>query len=168
MKSLQRNELDALLAAAKGESEADYLLLLVSFNHGLRVSEAINLTSANIVGGNLVVQRLKGSRKTSQRLLADEREGLERLAKTEGRFFPITRMTAWRRIQRYGAKAGVNPTLCHSHALKHSTGRLGYKGGVGIPELQSYLGHVSGSSTMIYLQADETESANAWAKAVGK
>jgi integrase len=85
-----------------------------------------------------------------------------------GKFFPICRMTFHRRMVEYGTEAGIAPHLLHAHALKHSCGRLGYKGGMGIAELQSYLGHKNGGNTMIYLQADEGEACAAFAAAVGK
>lgn len=171
MKSMTRPELDALLAVALKYSELDFLMLSTIFNHGLRVSEAINLTKHNIVDGHLVIQRLKGSKKTSQPLLGNEKLGLETLAVAHidgGRFFEMDRTTAWRRIQTYGKEAGIPSHKCHPHALKHSTGRLGYEGGMGIPELQKYLGHVCGSNTMIYLEATEEQAANAFAAAVGR
>jgi integrase len=167
MKSLTKPELDALLAVARKHSESDYLLLLVTFNHGLRVSEAINLTRANVIGGHLVVQRLKGSKKTTQPLQSNEKDALELLAKTEGRFFPTSRWTVNRRIEAYGVEAGIPEFKLHAHALKHTTGRLGYEGGMGLPELQTWLGHVNGKNTMVYLEATEEQAANAFAAAVG-
>ena len=47
MKSLTRQELDALLAAAP---EPDRLMLTVAVNHGLRVSELVSLDASNIIG----------------------------------------------------------------------------------------------------------------------
>jgi integrase len=160
MKSLTKDELGRLIAVAG----SDALLFRVLFNHGLRVSEVINLTDANVVDGHLVVQRLKGSRKTAQPLLADEQV----LATMTGRFFPMSRATVWRRMQEYGAQAGIPAFKCHPHILKHTTGRLGYEGGMGIPELQAYLGHKNGGNTMVYLEAEESEAAAAFAAAVGK
>jgi len=171
MKSLTRPELDALLAVAFKHSELDFLMLATIFNHGLRVSEAVSLTRANIVDGYIVVQRGKGSRKTSQPLQGNEKIGLESLAVACGtgeKFFKMDRTTAWRRVQKYGQEAGIAKFKCHPHALKHTTGRLGYQGGMGIPELQVWLGHVSGSSTMVYLQASEEQAAAAFSAAVGK
>ena len=164
MKSLTREELAKLLKAAKQVSQRDYLMLLVTFNHGLRSSETLALTDANVVSGHLVVQRLKKSRKTTQPLLGDEQE----LASLRGRFFPMSRMTMWRKIQAYGKAAGIPEHLLHAHALKHTCGRLGFKGGMSIPDVQSYLGHVNGGNTMIYMQSDEGEACNAFAAAVGK
>ena len=164
MKSLTRDELHNLLDAAKQVSRLDYLMLLVTFNHGLRVSETISLSPANISGGHLVVQRLKKSRKTTQPLLGDEKELLD----MSGIFFPIDRTTFWRRMHRYGSKAGIPAFKCHPHALKHAAGRLAYLGGMGIPEIQQYLGHVNGGNTMIYMAASEEEACNAFAAAVGQ
>jgi len=80
MKSFTRPELDVLLAVARKRSETDYLTFLVTFNHGLRVSETLALTATNFVDGHLVVQRLKNSHKTTQPLLSDEADGLLALA----------------------------------------------------------------------------------------
>jgi integrase len=160
MKSLTRDELNRLLEVAG----TDRLMFAVMFNHGLRVSEVINLTDANVVSGHLVVQRLKKSCKTTQPLLADE----QALTTMKGRFFPMSRITAWRRMQEYGKLANIPEFLRHPHALKHTTGRLGYKGGMGVAELQSYLGHKNGGNTMVYMQAEESEACSAFAAAVGK
>ena len=168
MKSLSRDQMTSLLAVARLHSEADYLMLLVTVLHGLRVSETLSLTRDNIVDGYIVVQRLKGSRKTIQPLLPAERDALLHLAsKTEGRFFTMCRKTFWLRMKAYAAEAGVPEFLAHPHALKHTAGRLGYLGGMGVAELQTYLGHKSGSSTMVYMQAGEQEAASAFGAAFG-
>jgi integrase len=160
MKSLTKDELKSLLAVAG----PDRLLFTVMFNHGLRVSEAIALTDANVINGHLVVQRLKGSEKTTQRILADEQE----LLTMKGRFFPMSRWTVNRRLQEVGVKAGIPEHKLHAHVLKHTTGRLAYKGGCGVAEIQSILGHKCGGNSMIYMQADESEAYAAFAAAVGK
>ena len=169
MKSLLKSELDALLTVAEKHDPLFALVILVTFNHGLRISETLGLTKDNIVNGFLVIQRLKGSKKTTQPLLSNERQALEELAaKTVGVLFPICRMTAWRRIQRLGRQANIPAFKLFPHALKHTTGRLGYEGGMGIPELQAYLGHQNGKNTLIYMEATEQQAANAFAAAVGK
>lgn len=166
MKSFTRIQLDTFLAVARKHSERDYLMFLVTFNHGLRVSETLALSRTNLVDGHLVVQRLKRSRKTTQPLLANEKSILD--LQGDGLFFPMTRMTFHRRMKQYGAEAGIPEFQCHAHALKHSCGKLGFKGGMTIPEIQTYLGHVNGGNTLIYMQADESEAANAFAAAAGR
>jgi len=169
MKALSRDELNSLIVVAQQDGDEMALMVRVAFNHGLRVTELLSLTRDNIVGNTLVVQRLKGSKMTSQPLLADERAGLLKLAATcPGVFFAMSRWTFNRRLKEWGAKAGIDASRLHAHVLKHSTGRLAYKAGMGIAELQTYLGHVSGSSTMVYTQASESEASAAFAAAIGQ
>jgi type 1 fimbriae regulatory protein FimB len=167
VRSLSKDELQKLLEIAKSHNEGDYLMLLVMFNHGLRVSEVIGLTRDNVQGNLLVVQRLKGSEKTAQPLLTSEREALLGLAEHEGPFFPISRITAWRRMKQYCHEASIPEFKARPHALKHTTGKLGLRGGMTLPELQAYLGHKNGSNTMIYLKEDDATASKAFAAAVG-
>lgn len=169
MKSLTSLELESFLKIARKHSERDGLMFQVIFNHGLRISETLSLTASNIVDGHLVVQRLKGSRKTVQPLLPNEKDGLLALAKGPGLFFPMHRQTARLHMREYCQEAGIPAWKSSPHKLKHSTGVLAHKGGKGmsIPELQAYLGHRSGASTMIYLECDEDTACSAFAAAVG-
>jgi integrase len=169
MKAMTRQQLDVVLAVAKAHSEDDYVALLIGFNHGLRVSEILSLTPANIVNGCLVIQRLKGSRKTVQPLLPSEIPAIAARVAAGVPFFNICRKTLWSHMKNYCAEAGVpfGRDFVAVHSLKHSCGRLGFKGGMTIPEVQAYLGHKNGANTMVYLQATEEEAANAFAAAVG-
>jgi len=164
IQSLTREELDRLIAEAAKHSTRDALMFRVTFNHGLRVTEAVTLSDANVINGYLTVDREKNSNDTTQRILADEQE----LLTMKGKFFPISRVTFWRRMQDYGLAAGLPEHKCHPHALRHTTGRLAYKGGLGVAEIQSILGHKNGGNSMIYMQADESEAYAAFAAAVGK
>jgi len=172
MKSFTRDELNRLLEVARAHSVADYWMILVTWNHGLRVSEMLALTAENFRGGLLNVARLKGSRKTLQPILAAESPETRSLfmafvAASSGRLFPTYRMDFWRKLQRYGREAGIHDSKCHPHSLKHSCGRLAYEGGMGIPEIQTWLGHVEGGNTMRYMEATEEQAANAFAAAAG-
>ena len=167
MKSLTREQLTALLEAARSESELDHLMLLVTFQHGLRVSETLSLTKANLVGGYIVVERGKGSHRCEHPLLPNEVEALTKLAEGRDRLFPVSRVTFWRRMQHYGKKAGIPATLCHPHALKHTCGRLGFLGGMTVPDLVEYLGHVNPANSLIYAKSDIATASAAFAAAVG-
>ena len=61
MQHLTKHELQKLLAVARSHSERDWLILLLSYNHALRVSEVTALTASNIRDGYLCFDRLKGS-----------------------------------------------------------------------------------------------------------
>ncbi len=64
MQHLTQEELKAVLA--KVRDPLDKLMVLVTYWHGLRASETVHLTGANIQGGFVSVKRLKGSYKTDQ------------------------------------------------------------------------------------------------------
>lgn len=167
MKSLSRLQLDSLLQVARKHGEREYLMLLVGFNHALRASELLSLTKNNLVDGFLIVQRLKGSKRTVQPLLPNEREGLLELAQNAGRFFPICRKTLWARIQQYGKEAGIPEFLCHPHVLRHTCAMLGLAGGMPINAVQNYLGHRNGQNTLLYLEVDDDIASRAFAAAIG-
>lgn len=126
-------ELLSLLGQAKAARERDWALMLVSFWHGLRASEAIGLTPENFVDGNLTVQRIGGSERTIQplvvheNLLLNERAAMEwierrrnTLADGDRRLFPISRIQFYRLMRRYGGLAGLPEHLCHPSVLRNS------------------------------------------------
>lgn len=166
---MTKAQLDAVLAVALKHSEDDYLALLIGFNHGLRISEILALTPENVMYGNLIVQRLKGSKKTVQPILPSEQALIAAKVIAGGPFFSICRKTLWLHMKNYCKEAGVpfGKEFVAVHSLKHTTGRLGFLGGMSIPEVQTYLGHVNGACTMMYMKAPENEAASAFAAAVG-
>jgi integrase/recombinase XerD len=167
MKYLSRPELDSLLAEAKKSSPADHLFVLLTVSHGLRVSEVLSLTHENLKDGHLTIQRLKGSCKTSQRLLPAEIAALAEYSIKSGKLFNMHRQTAWRRIKAFGVAAGIESIRVFPHCLKHTTAKIGLAGGMTLPELQTYLGHKSGSSTMAYLRESDETASLAFAAAAG-
>jgi integrase len=183
MEHLSREQLLAVLGHAKATRERDWVLLLVSFWHGLRASEAIGLTPEHFADGYLAVQRLKGSLRTVQPLVADENELLNEraavgnwieshLAKhpADGRtrrLFPISRVQFYRLMRRYGRLAGLPQHLCHPHVLKHSIAMQSIRE-AGIENVRQYLGHRSISSTGAYLKVTDEAASAAVIKSAGK
>jgi len=168
MEHLSREQLVEVLRCAKRERERDWILLLVSFWHGLRASEAIALTAANFSDGYLTVQRLKGSLRTTQPLIEHDDELLNERAAIDGwlpripsggRLFPISRVHFYRLMRRYGRAAGLPQHLCHPHVLKHSIAMQAIRT-AGIENVRQYLGHRSIASTGAYLRVtDQAASA---------
>src|SRR5271166_4486224 len=118
MKSMTTEQINSVLSVAKKYSAQDHLMFLVTFLHALRISETLSLTKENIIDEHLVLQRLKGSKRTIQPLLQQEKDAVLHLAKTcEGRFFTICRKTAWLHLRQYGKEAGIPEFLLHPHAL---------------------------------------------------
>lgn len=174
MAALKDSELKALLTVARAHNERHWLLLLLAYHHGLRVSEVIGLTKANFKTGFLTVQRLKGSNRTTQALvshsdaLLDEKMALEALLATIGpkdRLFDITRFGVNYIVKRYGAEAHIPEHKLHVHVLKHTCAMVAIKGG--IEKARVRLGHKSIASTGEYLKVSDQEADRAYAAAVG-
>ena len=172
MQHLSREQVLAVLERARAASERDWTLLLVTFWHGLRASEAVALTPANFHDGYITVQRLKGSLRTTQPLvedphpLLDERSAVQSWLRfhPEGRLFPIGRVQFYRLFRRYAAAAGLPRHLAHPHILKHSIASLTIRE-AGIENVRQYLGHVSIASTGEYLKVDDAAASSAIASA---
>lgn len=178
MEALSREELLRLLAAAKAKAERDWILILVTYWHGLRASEAVNLTRANFPDGYLSIQRLKGSKKTTQPLmthsnpLLDERLALRKfLAESTtppgDRLFKLSRFQFYRLVRFHGSKAEIPAHKLHPHVLKHSIAMSMIRE-AGIENTRQYLGHKSGASTMEYLKSSDEEASAAIMRAEEK
>lgn len=134
MEGLSKAKLLELLAAAKKESERDWLMMLVHFWHGARASEVIHLTRINVQGNYLVFDRLKGSDPCEQELvehenpLLSERQAMIELARNT-RFnqplFKMHRSTYFRHVRRYCRAIGVPSTSARTTVLKHTLGKIG-------------------------------------------
>src|SRR6266849_861319 len=116
MHALSRDELRALLEAAKAHRERDWLMILIAFHHGLRASEVAGITADNVIDGHLTIQRLKGSMKTTQPLVRSCDPLFDVLAtlldyaltSTPGKpIFGIGRVQFWRLVKKYAAAAGI-------------------------------------------------------------
>jgi integrase/recombinase XerD len=174
MHALTKDELRRLLSAAKAVRERDWLMILVAFNHGLRASEVTGFKADAVRDGHLTIARLKGSMKTTQRLvesadpLFDEKSALIEFARksTPGRpVFGIGRVQFWRLVQKYSEIAGVPAHKAHPHALKHSIA-VQTIGKAGVENVRQHLGHKSLSSTGEYLKVSDEEASARIAEAL--
>ena len=156
---------DQLLSLIEAVPERHRLMIKVCFWHGLRTSELVGLRAKDIQHGYLKVQRKKGSLATLQPFVVhknpklSEHEGLKELAKLppETVLFPLTRNgVGW--ILREANKK-LDLPKCHPHMLRHTTAHTMLNGGKKINEVQKYLGHKSGNSTLMYLMVTEEEAA---------
>lgn len=141
-------------------------MILVGYLHGLRASEVIAITGSDVKDGYLKVIREKGSETTIQPLLGsdnpllNEAPAIIELSKATPGYqslFNVTRQTFFNYVQRYGKAAGIPEHLCHCHNLKHSCGRHMYDETQDLAIVQKWLGHVSGASTMVYLNTSQTK-----------
>jgi integrase/recombinase XerD len=165
--ALSKDELRALLAAAKAARERDWLMILIGFWHGLRVSEVIALTPDSFKDEHIFVRRLKGSKATRHPLMSDPDPLLSetpavfdyiRGMHSNQRAFPITRQHFWRLIRKYALAAGIPEHKAHPHVLKHTIAMQSIEH-AGIENVRAYLGHVSIASTGSYLKVTDAEAA---------
>ena len=172
MNHLTQDEIKQLLREIPNQRQR--LLIKMGYLHGLRISELLGLTKDNIKGGYVRVQRLKGSKRTTQPYVykrdkeLDESEELQELAvtlKSGERLFPWTRSGIYKLMQRAGTRAGLPFVKLHPHILKHSCAMESIDK-IGIQRVRQYLGHRSLSSTGEYLKVSDEEASKAFAEAM--
>jgi site-specific recombinase XerD len=163
---LTEPEVDKLLVALKRNryGHRDWLIVLLIYRHGLRVSEACDLRwdDIDLSKCTIIVRRLKGSTDSSHYLERDEHKALGDLWRANAkkgiksdyvfvneRGQPFGRMGIGRMIERAGQAAGL-PFPVHVHMLRHSTGYALAARGMDTRRLQHYLGHASITNTVRY------------------
>ncbi len=154
IKYLKQDEITALLNAV--DSRRDLLMLTLGYQLGLRAWEIISLQRRNfdLLPDKVicVVQRLKGSKETTDELLpATAALVREYLADSpvgpDEYLFKGNRLSSV--FSKYCRRAGISTKQAKPHSLKHGSAMamLPY----GIKMVQEHLGHVSGASSMVYL-----------------
>jgi integrase len=157
---LTEAEMEKLLAALKGNRHGhrDWLIGLVIYRHGLRVSEACDLRwdDIDLRKRTIIVRRLKGSTDSVHYLERDEVNGLKLLRREQQankgayvfineRGRPFGRMGIGRMI---AGEAARLPFPVHVHMLRHSTGYALAARGMDTRRLQHFLGHASITNTV--------------------
>lgn len=175
-KHLTEHEIDRLLAAAKDETVTrnpirNYAMLLITFRHGLRVSELCGLKVSDVdfqegKEGTITIRRLKHGVSGIHPLFKGEAKALKAwlairsdtdsdalFVSEQGK--PFTRAAINLLLDRIASAAGlrnVNP-----HALRHAAGYHAVNTGTDIRVIQRYLGHKAISSTVVYTEVDHAQ-----------
>ena len=161
---LTEDEMARLLAALRRNRHGhrDWLIGLLIYRHGLRVSEACDLRwdDVDLTKRTIIVRRLKGSNDSTHYLERDELAGLKALQRSYAaksvkpayvfvneRGLPFGRMGIARKIERAGEAAAL-PFPVHVHMLRHSTGYALAAKGMDTRRLQHFLGHASITNTV--------------------
>jgi integrase/recombinase XerD len=172
---LTRPESDALIAAPDRTSwlgRRDHALLLLAIQTGLRVSELIGLTLADIQLGAGAHVRCHGKGRkdrctpltrptaTMLRTWLTERggESSDPLFPTR-RGAPMSRDAVQRLVTKHAATAvaacpSLSTKIISPHTLRHSTAMALLAGGCDVSVIALWLGHESSDVTQIYLHAD--------------
>ena len=155
-------EVSKLLDAAKTGRHGvrDYLLLLMTYRHGLRVSETIGLRrdELDLDRARLWVRRLKGGLSVEQPIAGDELRAIKRYLAMRAdalpwlfvseRDQPLTRQGVNYLVAAAAARAGL--TGVHPHTLRHSCGFALADKGHDLRLIQDYLGHRDPRHTVHY------------------
>jgi len=157
---LSEVEVNAMAAAAKTMRDGDRneLMILVTFQLALRISETLQLTKQHRVfmnGKPRLAILGKGSKPriiSMPETLSDKfgnHIGKYSLSDTD-RLFPITRQRAWRIIKQCAVKAGIDRRV-YCHLLRHGGAIARLKRSGNPKSLQIHLGHSDIKMTMRYL-----------------
>src|SRR5215471_21775268 len=159
-------EMERFLDAARlgRHGVRDYLLMLMAYRHGLRVSELIDLRlrDLDLDTGRMYVRRKKGSLSTHHPLEGDALRALRAWLRERGQrkdarlsyLFLSERGPMTRQAFNYLVKeCGLRAKLClhvHPHMLRHSTGYYLANRGHDTRLIQDYLGHKNIMHTVRY------------------
>ncbi|RYG46784.1 site-specific tyrosine recombinase XerD [bacterium] len=171
-KALGTEKRDALLAAFPADTPEglrDRTLFELIYGAGLRISEALGLDTASLdlQAGSVRVTGKRGKTRivplpegTAEWVVRYLAEGRPKLLKkpiaalfVSDRGLPLCRQTAYDRIRRAAALAGITEPI-GPHALRHTYAVDLLKGGADLRAVQELLGHESVETTQVYTGLD--------------
>ena len=160
---INEDERTRVLAVLPSRDRQTRLLCELLVFTGCRVSEILSLRSASVErsDGLIAVFTLKkrGVLHVRQIPIPDQLASevhafsLSRNLGTNGRLFPMHRMTAWRRIKMIMKEAGISGPQATPKGLRHGYGVHAIQSGIPLNLLQRWMGHTDISTTAIYANA---------------
>jgi type 1 fimbriae regulatory protein FimE len=168
-------EVSSLMAAARKRGrygQRDACAILITYRHGLRVSELCSLTwdRVHFSTSDLHVARSKSGKPATHPLTGAELRALRQLRRDwpEGRHLfvnergsPLTPTGFAKMLSRAAVEAGFDFSV-HPHMLRHSAGYKLANDGVDTRTIQDYLGHRSIQSTVRYTQLASGRFVGLW------
>jgi len=172
---LTPDEVDALMTAAVKVGRhrlRDRALILMTYRHGLRVSEVVDLKwdQIDLKAGRIHVNRLKNGSPATHYLEGDEMRVLRRVRReypdtpfvfSTERSGPLSRSTVNKLVGRAGKLAEI-PFPVHPHMLRHACGFYLANNGIDTRTIQDYLGHKSIQHTVKYTQLTPHKFKGLW------
>jgi|TARA_Y100001933_G_scaffold200353_1_gene201598 type 1 fimbriae regulatory protein FimB len=171
---LSDSEIKLFLEASKKTRypKRNYLLLLMMYRHGLRVSEAITIkkSDVNLKDSRIWVDRLKGGLSTEHPISGDELRAIKRYLNSREdnlpwlfineRGMPLTRQAVSYIVTTIGGKVGIENM--HPHVLRHSCGFYLANMGYDLRLIQDYLGHRDPKHTAQYTRVASKRFEKLW------
>jgi site-specific recombinase XerD len=161
-------------AARKGRhGTRDFLLMLLAYRHGLRVSELIDirLKDLDLESGRIFVRRKKGSLSTHQPIEGDELRAIRAYMRERGdtklSYLFLSERGAFTRqainylVEKIGERAKLKFHV-HPHMLRHSTGYYLANKGYDTRLVQDYLGHRNIAHTVKYTRTAAARFEGLW------
>ena len=159
---LERDEIKILLrSASRGRHGVrNRLLVMMMYQHGLRVSEAVRLRidDVNLKTSRVWIRRVKGSLSTQQPIPGEELRAIKRYLERREDDLPwlfvsergaqMTRQAVNYLIERAAKRAGLGRV--YPHMLRHSCGYYLTNKGTDFRLTQDYLGHRDPKHTTRY------------------
>ncbi len=172
---LTEQEVDQLIDAAGKvgrHGHRDATLIMLSFRHGLRVTELVSLRweQVDLRQGLMHVNRLKQGNPSVHPLRGPELRALRRLQRdyptmpyvfSSERKAPLTPDAIRKVLGRAGKEAKL-PFPVHPHMLRHACGYRLAQAGQDTRAIQHYLGHRNIQHTVRYTQLSADRFKNFW------
>lgn len=168
-------EIEALIAATQHGRypQRDATLILITYRHGLRASEACDLewSQVDFNAATLHVRRVKNGKPAAHPIRGDELRALRQLQReqeptspfviTSERGSPFTPDALNRLVKRLGEKAKLAFPI-HVHMLRHSCGYKLANDGHDTRAIQDWLGHRAIQHTVRYTELTPTKFKDFW------
>lgn len=163
---LTEDQVERMIQAVKKSTgrhkERDSLIILLMYQHGLRISElcALKWAQFNLEEGLFHVQRLKRGKPATHYLTKKAVRGLkQQYTRTNSyehvfiseRLAPLTPSTVRKMIALAGLEAGLGAAI-HPHMLRHGTGYKLANDGRDLRTIQDFMGHRNVNHTVRYTE----------------